>query len=85
MTEVRLRNAEPWVVDIMRDMARQNHRSMEAEINERKAESSPASVRAGKNNGSSTGSVRTALQAYGQHEKRDDDRPRCQCRGQALR
>ncbi len=32
MTEVRLRNVEPGVVAALREMARQNRRSLEAEI-----------------------------------------------------
>lgn len=34
MTELRLRNVDPAVVEALRELARQNHRSMEAEIKE---------------------------------------------------
>ena len=32
MTEVRLRDVEPAVLDVIRELARQNHRTMEQEI-----------------------------------------------------
>ena len=32
MTEIRLRNVEPWIVDVLREIARENHQSMENEI-----------------------------------------------------